>query len=413
MLNFPSSPVDGQVYDQWVYSSAKGAWLAKPLEPMAAVPSPVAPLNPTPGDMWFNTVDGTTYVWYDDGNTSQWVEMVAPITANGYYSPNYVINGAFDINQRGFTSTTTNGAYGFDRWRLQAVGGTVTYSSQNFTPGNNPAAGNEGKSFARIVTTDQTSAYARGVLEQRIENVRLLAGKAVTVSFWARSISGTPGVSVELVTNMGTGGSPSAGENVLLGKVTLNNAWTRYSVSGMVPSLVGKTLGTDGSYLTLNLWVSAGSDLNTRTDSLGIQSNTFDFWGVQLEEGSVATPFRRNANSLQGELAACQRYYWRSAPSTYVYQQHALGVATGSTICDIYFYLPVPMRARPTSLEYSNIQCIDAGFTGSASSFALGDNVAQNVMTVYVTGSGYTQSRPAWIRNSNNVNGYIGFNAEL
>lgn len=83
-LDFPASPVDGQAYDNWIYSSAKGAWLAKPLEPMAAVPSPTAPLNPTNGDMWYNTENGTTYVYYNDGSSAQWVEMVA---SPGFASP--------------------------------------------------------------------------------------------------------------------------------------------------------------------------------------------------------------------------------------------------------------------------------------------------------------------------------------
>lgn len=90
MLNFPSSPINGQEYDNWVYNTAKGAWLAKPLEPMAAVPSPVAPATPQPGDMWFNTNEATTYVYYDDGNTSQWVEMVAQ---TGLTSPLAVTQG--------------------------------------------------------------------------------------------------------------------------------------------------------------------------------------------------------------------------------------------------------------------------------------------------------------------------------
>lgn len=83
-LEFPSSPVDGQVYDNWVYSSSKGAWLAKPLEPTTAVTSDTPPANPIDGDMWFNTENGTTYVYYNDGSSAQWVEMVA---SPGFASP--------------------------------------------------------------------------------------------------------------------------------------------------------------------------------------------------------------------------------------------------------------------------------------------------------------------------------------
>jgi hypothetical protein len=125
-LDFPASPADGDVYENYVYSTAKGAWQAKPLKPAVTATQSNAPSAPDDGDMWFNTNDGTTYVWYDDGDSAQWVEMTAPITANGYYSPNYLINGSFEINQRNLTSTTTVG-YGFDRWTMfQQGGGTTT-----------------------------------------------------------------------------------------------------------------------------------------------------------------------------------------------------------------------------------------------------------------------------------------------
>lgn len=81
--------------------------------------------------MWFNSTDGTTYIYYNDGTSAQWVESTAPVTGAGYVSPNYIINGAFDINQRAFTSTTTNNTYGFDRWKFGGDGtGTVTHSAQ-------------------------------------------------------------------------------------------------------------------------------------------------------------------------------------------------------------------------------------------------------------------------------------------
>jgi hypothetical protein len=59
----------------------------------------------------------------------------------------------------------------------------------------------------------------------------------------------------------------------------------------------GKTIGAN-SFLDITLF--------------GAINNALDIWGVQLEAGPVATPFRRNANSIQGELAACQRYYEKS-----------------------------------------------------------------------------------------------------
>jgi hypothetical protein len=79
-LNFPSSPTNNQVFDNWIYSSAKGAWEAKPLTPGVATPSPTAPLAPKQGDLWYNTEDGNTYVRYTDVDGSQWVQLKSDAT---------------------------------------------------------------------------------------------------------------------------------------------------------------------------------------------------------------------------------------------------------------------------------------------------------------------------------------------
>lgn len=79
-LNFPASPTNNQVFDNWIYSSAKGAWEAKPLTPGVATPSPTAPLAPKQGDLWYNTEDGNTYVWYTDVDGSQWVQLKSDAT---------------------------------------------------------------------------------------------------------------------------------------------------------------------------------------------------------------------------------------------------------------------------------------------------------------------------------------------
>jgi hypothetical protein len=83
-------------------------------------------------------------------------------------------------------------------------------------------------------------------------------------------------------------------------------------VTATIPSLSGKTLGTNGdSAFTLNIWFDAGSDYNSRTDTLGQQSGTFDIAQVQVEPGPVATPFERRP--IGTELALCQRYYLQTA----------------------------------------------------------------------------------------------------
>jgi len=97
---------------------------------------------------------------------------------------------------------------------------------------------------------------------------------------------------------------------IYAGQVTLSTTWARYSVSVLIPSIAGKTLGTaSNDLLATTLWTSAGTTYNARTGSLGIQSATIDFWGMQVEEGSVATPFE--VEEYGANLRRCQRYFQR------------------------------------------------------------------------------------------------------
>jgi hypothetical protein len=247
--------------------------------------------------------DGETLV--ADSSTSTGLRYTALFGAN----KNKIINGDFNINQRNFTSLTCSGTdqYGFDRWLGVSNTGTVTYSTQAFTAGAAPVAGYEGTNFARMVTSGQSGTTAYAILSQKIEDVRTFANQTITVSFWAKAASGTPKVAIEMAQGFGSGGS--AGVNTYAGQATISTSWARYSVSVAIPSISGKTIGA-GSVLSVNIWFSSGTALDSRTGSIGIQTGTFDIWGVQAEAGSVATPFQTATGTIQGELAACQRYYW-------------------------------------------------------------------------------------------------------
>ena len=272
VLDFPSSPVNGQTYGDYFWDASTNAWRAQ-------------------------------------GSTNNVGDQIGLL--NTYrYSPNYIINGGFDFWQRG-TSFNTNGVYTADRWRIAftGTGTTQTLSQQSFTVGAAPVAGYEGTYFARNAVNGGTGNGSLVVMEQPIEDVRTFANQTVTLSFWAKANSGTPSIGYDFYQSFGSGGSGTIG-GIGAGKVAITTSWQRYSVTINVPSISGKTLGA-GNCLILRFWFSSGSDYNSLNGSLGLQSNTFDIWGVQVEQGSTVTPFRRNANSIQGELAACQRYYYR------------------------------------------------------------------------------------------------------
>ena len=279
---------------------------------------------------------------------------------------NKIINGDFGINQRVFTSTTTNGAYGFDRFLITASDGTTTYTPQTFTLGAAPVAGYEGKNYARLVTTGQTLTTAASKLNYYFEGVRTFAGQTVTVSFWAQAGSGTPSVAVEFQQSFGSGGSPSAIVNTIIAspaKQAITTSFARYSFTIAVPSISGKTIGTNNDdVLILGLWVSAGTSFNARTGSLGIQSNTFNFWGIQAEAASTASPFQTATGNPALELAACQRYYQKSFRQTTAPAQNAglngavtlaqaLSGALDQTVGGVR--LPNVMRTSPTITTFN------------------------------------------------------------
>ena len=78
-LDFPTSPTNGQVYGNFIYSTAKGAWQAKPITGKVTT-SATAPSAPSNGDEWFNTNDGNLYVYYTDVDGSQWVQVKSDAT---------------------------------------------------------------------------------------------------------------------------------------------------------------------------------------------------------------------------------------------------------------------------------------------------------------------------------------------
>jgi hypothetical protein len=333
---------------------------------------------------------------------------------------NAVLNGDFLINQRNFTSNTTTGSYNFDRWLQQNSGGTFTVTPQTFTPGTAPIATYEGRTYVQGITASQSAAGHYAILTQRIEDVTRYAGTTVTISFFAKANTGTPKIGVELWQDYGTGGSPSTAGTVAQSSVTLTTSWARYSVSVAVPSLTGKTLGTTAntSYLELNLWTSAGSTYNTRASSIGIQNFTASIWGVQLEYASSATYFTTATGTLQGELAACQRYYTRfvTPSGSSGVPIVGSGIAASTTAARMAFQLPVKMRlAAPSVLDYATARLVDTVNAGGQDITALSvyDSTDQYIVLAATVASGLTQYRTYFIYSQSGQAGYVGISAEL
>ena len=262
---------------------------------------------------------------------------VAPFVAG----KNKIINGDFGVWQRGTSFTTTAGTstYYADRYQSYWNGGvSVVISQQNFTPGTAPVAGYESSYFYRWAQATNGSGMTYcSIAYQPIENVRTFAGQTVTISFWAKADAARQ-LDVGVFPTYGTGGSAAVYNYATLG-MNITTNWTRYSITYNVPSVAGKTIGA-GSYLAISIEPTAK---NT--------AQTIDLWGVQVEAGSVATPFTTATGTLSGELMACQRYYWRlngSDVSGSTIANICNGYVESSTVITGIYNFPIQMRIPPS-----------------------------------------------------------------
>jgi hypothetical protein len=243
-----------------------------------------------------------------------------------------IINGNFDVWQRGTTSTPADVTvvYSADRWNdyISRNGGTLPTLSRTreaFTVGE--LAGSY--YFNRLTTNGAgtsmgDASYSR--FAQRIEHgTRYLCGngKKVTVSFYARSSIANKRIGITLIQNYGSGGSPTAQELLLNpdGAITLTSTLTKYTATFTTNTLTGKTFGTaNDDFIQIQFtyqWgvTRGGTDVEdgvTAEDFGG--AGTIDIAQVQLCAGEVALPFQ--PKSFEEELRACQRYYEKSYPQS-------------------------------------------------------------------------------------------------
>lgn len=285
--------------------------------------------------------DGTVLV--SDSTTQTglaWQPYAAQIAAG----KNYLINGAFDFWQRGTTFTSPpNWTYSADRWLVGAFSGAIgSVTQQALTPGEIPDF--DGAYFIRIATGTATDLD----IIQKIEDVRKMAGKTVTLSFWTRTSTATNASFdyAEFAQNFGSGGSGTVatGHNSV-SNGTWGTSWTRCSVTFNVPSISGKTIG-------------ANSHIQLRIDINNSFSGNWDITGVQIELGSTATPFSRAAGNIQAELAACHRYYQRYSADSVFDDLGYSGKATSSTVIYAGRNPWVPFRVTPSSVDFANVTWI-------------------------------------------------------
>jgi hypothetical protein len=346
-------------------------------------------------------LDGETIV--ADSSTATGLKWAAPSSGSSYVAgKNFVINGGFDIWQRGTSFASAANIYTTDRWLIYRSGGNLTTSRVATGDTTNLPNIQYATRLQRTASsTNLDVVYFMNMFET--VNTIPLVGQTVTLSFYARRGANYSPTSNILNASVRTGtGTDQNWINGYTGEATplttnatLTTTWQRFTVSG--------TIATTANELTVLFSY-------TPTGTAGA-ADLVEITGVQLEVSASATAFSRACGTLQGELAACQRYYWRQSGKASDYSVVGNGLASSTTIFKMQIKNPISMRVAPTSIDWGGIYGWD-GVSLIAFASAVLEYANETYANITASGTGLTQFRPYALLLSY-PNQFIGFSAEL
>lgn len=296
-----------------------------------------------------------------------------------YPNRNLIYNGAMQVSQRGTStaSITGGGYYTADRYQVGIDSlGTWTQSVEN----DAPTGSGFRKSLKMLCTTADASPAASDTLriDQYLEGQDLQriakgtsSAQQLTMSFWVKSnVTGT--YIVWLYDN------DNARQVSASYTISASATWERKTITfpadttgafdndNAASLLVSFILGAGSSFTsgTLATTWAAASNANRAVGQTNLAAATNNYWqitGVQLETGSVATPFE--FKSFGQDLRECQRYYFKTfdqatAPAQNVGAGSVGGALRGSSSATNVQFIasmsfPVAMRAAPTITTFS------------------------------------------------------------
>jgi len=299
--------------------------------------SSTRPASPFDGQVIYMTDVDQTAVW--DG--TQWT-VLAPIAGGR----NVIINGDFKVWQRGTSfSAVAPGAYTADRW-------TNSYGAVTSNITRDTDVPSKDFSYSLKFAAPSTFSTAEYVLRTwlEVQDVKRFVGKSVTLSFWIKSSKTS--VKGRVAAYLATGG-----QDIQTAFTVVANTWTKISL-------------TATSFSNITAWTTADNahgcfvDVGFANSQSYTSSDYFMVAGIQLETGSVATPFE--FEHYQTTLAKCQRYFLAriSGFGTSFFNVNSTNLA-GSA------FFPVPMRAAPTVTIYNgdtiNTVALIGGGSGTVS----------------------------------------------
>jgi len=356
------------------------------------------------------------------------VDGVAMPSSGPLSNRNLIINGAMQVAQRAtqVTGITSAGYNTVDRFKVELNGiGTYTFDQAADAPDDFTS------SYKATCTTANASpaAGAYGYFAYKVEaqdlqqlNYGSSAAKAMTLSFWVKSNkTGNSTVTILQRDNSIQLLSPQY-------SISAADTWEYKTIS--IPGDTGGLFNNDnGSGLEFEFYWNAGStytsgshqttwstyaNANRCPSALGVGGATSDYFaitGVQLEVGSVATPFEHR--SYGDELARCQRYFYKhnltEGSSTIAH-----GHCATTTLFIGVIAAPVSFRDTPTVSSSGSFEVVDGTSSFTPSSITLNNNSPTNAF-VQVRGaiSGATQGRGALLRPAGDSSATFTLSSEL
>ena len=300
---------------------------------------------------------------------------------------NILINGDFQVSQRGnYTSATASSdGYFLDRWRVDRNGTATVQHTSGHDIAETPAIC---KAIKLVQTVTGTNYLG---IRQKIETPAQYIGRTFTYSAWVRS--NTSNARIECYV-------PGTSPNTYIGpNHSGSGEWEYLSFTFTLNSGTPTTFHAD-------VFIDSGAYGNTTITAGQYLESTM----LQLELGKVATPFEHR--SYGEELALCQRYYASYGGTSYT------GIATGqvySNVSTMYqFLFPHTMRANP-SISFSNLISTDRiSYDSAVTAFNIQgiSNNAVCIKSVHAS-NGASARQASMLTIKNGSTGFIAFSAEL
>ena len=357
--------------------------------------------------------------WCSYPGVSTWtVSQLAPATITAISSTSttwtFTVANNFQAGQlviiSGCTPTGYNGT-----WTIATASSTQFTITNSSNPGTGTVFGTattvaQGFKYAmRVQRNSGTTSTAGFAFTQSLEtqNSLPLAGSTVTLSFWARASSSISSNSLVAYITYGQG----TDQNTIYGftnqanfnqTFTTTSGWALYTLSNY-------TLPTNITQVGLYFFYTPAGTAGS--------ADYFDITGIQLERGPQATPFSRAGGSIGGELALCQRYYWRiKAAALYSFLGSFNGRAASTTQAFLVSTPIVTMRTVPSSVDYGgavSLQNLSDARTNITSASVEANSGRDSVTLNFSVSSGLTANNPYSLQANNDASAYVGLSAEL